>query len=154
MDLDGGGRHLQCLFGLIAPAESFEDHRTVIVHSMSPWTFYFLAALVLAGVVGIGVFLDRKQQLPSAVYPLGVASVAVLGAIFFSDSLRPFCGCALLGSVGLGGVWLIRGAYREITVTGQERSKARADEQARVAKARAHAAEAEAQLAAGEGSQA
>lgn len=124
--------------------EKLDNPSRLSVRFMGWSLFFLLDVMALLAVVVAGVVLDRKGLVRPLAYVGGAAAASVLGATFLGRSLEPFCASALVGAGGLGGFFLLRGAWRELTTERHARRMAELAEEAQVAKARAHAAEAEA----------
>ena len=113
----------------------------------STWPLFFLLdVLAFLGVVLLGVALDTKKVVSPLVYVGGAAAVSLLGAVFLGRALEPYFASGLVGSLGLGGFFLTRGMWRELTVLRHERRLEELEKEASVARARADAAQREAAL--------
>ncbi len=131
--------------------EKLDNPSRLTVRFASWPVFFLLDVLALAAVVALGAFLEARRLLPGAAYVAGAAAVAILGATFLGKAWEPFFASGLVGAVGLGGFFVARGAWRELTVERHARRMAELAQEAQVAKARAQAAEAEARARAGAG---
>jgi hypothetical protein len=119
------------------------------------WPLLFLLdVLVLVGVIALGAFVEARRLASGLAYVSLAAAVAVLGATFLGKAWEPFFASGLVGAVGLGGFFLARGAWRELTIERHARRMAELAEEAQVARARAMAAEAEARARSGAPAQA
>jgi hypothetical protein len=113
----------------------------------STWPLFFLLdVLVFLGVVVLGVVLDLRGLVKPVAFVSVAAALSLLGAVFLGRALEPYFASGLVGSVGLGGFFLARGLWRELTVLRHERRLSELAQEAMVAKARADAAEREAAL--------
>lgn len=108
--------------------------------------FFLLDVLALVAIVALGAFLEARKLLSGLVYVAVASGVMVLGATFLGKAMEPFFASGLVGAVGLGGLFLVRGAWRELTVERHARRMEELAQEAQVAKARAQAAEAEARV--------
>lgn len=113
----------------------------------STWPLFFLLdVLAFLGVVLLGIALDTKKVVSPLVYVGGAAAVSLLGAVFLGRALEPYFASGLVGSLGLGGFFLVRGMWRELTVLRHERRLEELEKEAALARARAEAAQREAAL--------
>ncbi|MGE0707621.1 MAG: hypothetical protein AB7N76_08135 [Planctomycetota bacterium] len=113
----------------------------------STWPLFFLLdVLVFLGVVVLGVVLDLRGLVKPIAFVSVAAAGSLLGAVFLGRALEPYFASGLVGSLGLGGFFLARGMWRELTVLRHERRLAELDKEAAVARARAEAAQREAAL--------
>ncbi len=130
--------------GVVRLFEKLENHSRLEVRAMRWSTYYVLDVLTLLLVIGLGLTLVRLERVGAAAYVGTAAGLAVLGAAFLGRSFEPFCVTAFNGALGLGGFFLARGLWRELTVLRHERRLAALDREAEVARERARAAEREA----------
>ena len=126
--------------------EKLDAPTRLSVRYMSWPVFYLLDVLVLVAIVAAGVLLDARKLVPAVAYVPVAAALMLLGATFGGKALEPFAASGFVGALGLGGFFLLRGVWRELTVLRHERRVAELAQEAQVAKARAQAAEAEARL--------
>lgn len=113
----------------------------------STWPLFFLLdVLAFLGVVLLGIALDTKKVVAPLVYVGGAAAISLLGAVFLGRALEPYFASGLVGSLGLGGFFLTRGLWRELTVLRHERRLEELEKEAGLARARADAAQREGAL--------
>jgi hypothetical protein len=126
--------------------EKLDNPSRLRVQYVSWPVFFLLDVLALVAVVALGAFLEARRLVSGLVYVAAAAGLTVLGATFLGKAMEPFFASGLVGAVGLGGMFLVRGAWRELTVERHARRMAELAQEAQVAKARAQAAEAEARV--------
>lgn len=129
--------------------EKLDNPSRLTVRFASWPVFFLLDVLALVAVVALGGFLEARRLVPGVAYVAAAAGLAILGATFLGKAWEPFFASGLVGAVGLGGFFVARGAWRELTVERHARRMAELAQEAQVAKARAQAAEAEARARAG-----
>ena len=83
--------------------------------------FFLLDVLVFLGVVVLGVALDLRSWVKPVVYVSVAGALSLLGAVFMGRALEPYFASGLVGAAGLGGFFLLRGMWRELTVGRHQR---------------------------------
>ena len=126
--------------------EKLDNPSRVAVKYASWSTFYIVDLFALLAVVGLGLFLTIRKITGAVPYVAVATVLAVLGAAILGKSLEPYFASGLAGALGLGGFFLSRGLWRELTVHRHERRLAELDREEELARTRASAAGAEAQL--------